>query len=263
MTEAQIEFNDGAGYDAYMGPWSRDVGDDFIDWLNLGPGLSWLDVGCGSGAFTERVMKRCAPKLLDGVDPAKDQIDFAQKRADLRMARFRIGDAMALPYEDGAFDVAVMPLVIFFVPDPFKGVAEMARVVRPGGTVAAYGWDLKGGGFPYDAVKEVVTEMGFQVPMPPNPDAAQMDRLKTFWSAAGLEGIETRKIPVERSFSSPEDFWATVRKGPSIGSVLASMRSDQIADLESSVERRLRPDAAGRLVCRGWANAVRGLRRRT
>ena len=57
---------------------------------------------------------------------------------------------MALPFERQRFDAAVMALVIFFVPDPAKGVAEMARVVRPGGLVAAYAWDVLGGGFSFD-----------------------------------------------------------------------------------------------------------------
>ncbi|WP_210253792.1 methyltransferase domain-containing protein [Bradyrhizobium sp. S69] len=55
---------------------------------------------------------------------------------------------MAPPLPDTRFDAAIMALVIFFVPDPAKGIAEMVRVVAPGGTVAAYAWDIMGGGFP-------------------------------------------------------------------------------------------------------------------
>ena len=88
------------------------------------------------------------PSRWHGVDPSAAQLAFARTRPAARLASFRQGDAMALPFPDDAFDAAVMPLVIFFVPEPAKGVAEMARVVCPGGTVAAYGWDLHGGGFP-------------------------------------------------------------------------------------------------------------------
>ena len=139
MTTTQIRFTDGAGYEQYMGHWSRLAGEDFLDWLKPAPNLRWLDVGCGSGAFTETIAKRCAPKALDGIDPSEDQLAFARTRPALRTGNFRAGDAMALPYSDGAFDVAVMPLVIFFVPTPLKGVTEMACVVAPGGLVAAYG----------------------------------------------------------------------------------------------------------------------------
>ncbi len=261
MSETNIQFTDAAGYDQYMGPWSRSVGDDFIDWLGLKAGLRWLDVGCGSGAFTERVIKRAAPRSVDGVDPAKDQIAFAQGREDLRSAKFKIGDAMALPYADASFDVAVMPLVVFFVPDPFKGVSEMARVVAPGGTVAAYGWDLTGGGFPYELVKQGLASLGRKVPEPPSPDAAEMERLRAFWTRAGLDGIQTRKIPVERTFAGVEDFWAIVRKGPVASSVLSGMTPAEVAELKKRVAPKLVPDAQGRVVCRGWAHAVRGARK--
>src|SRR4029078_8284545 len=90
-----------------------------------------------------------------------------------RVAQFRKGDAMALPFPDDTFDAAVLPLVIFFVPDPAKGVAEIARGVCPGGLVAAYGWDIDGGGFPYDALWVEMRAMGVEVPQPPSTDASR------------------------------------------------------------------------------------------
>src|SRR5699024_9125585 len=102
---------------------------------------------------------------------------YARARPALREAHFRPGDAMALPFDADAFDAAVMPLVIFFVPEPAKGVAEMARVVRPGGAVAAYAWDLPGGGFPYDALWSEIESLGAAVPKPPSPDASSLPAL--------------------------------------------------------------------------------------
>ena len=136
-----------------MGKWSQLAGDTFLDWLAPEPGLRWLDVGCGNGAFTEMIVERCAPVSVQGIDPSEGQLAFARTRPASRVAQFRQGDAMALPFPDDTFDVAVMPLVIFFVPDPARGVAEMARVVCPGGTVTAYAWDMSGGGFPYEALQ--------------------------------------------------------------------------------------------------------------
>ena len=121
-----------------MGVWSRAAGEVFLDWVAPRPGLRWIDVGCGNGAFTELLVERCAAAEVQGIDPSDAQLTFARARPAARVAEFRQGDAMALPFSEGRFDAAIMALVIFFVPDPGKGVAEMARVVRPGGTVATY-----------------------------------------------------------------------------------------------------------------------------
>ena len=152
MAPDQIRFNDGAAYERYMGRWSQLVGETFLDWLAPASGLRWLDVGCGNGAFTDMIVERCGPIFVQGIDPSEEQLAFARTRFASRIAQFRVGDAMAVPFPDAAFDAAIMPLVIFFVPDPAQGVAEMARVVCPGGIVAAYAWDMLGGGFPYEAL---------------------------------------------------------------------------------------------------------------
>ena len=80
MTDPIIRFNDGAGYERFMGTWSRIVGDVFIDWLMPAKGLTWLDVGCGNGAFTENIVERCAPAAVDGIDPSEGQLAFARQR---------------------------------------------------------------------------------------------------------------------------------------------------------------------------------------
>jgi hypothetical protein len=105
-------------------------------------GRRWVDVGCGNGAFTELLLERAAAAHVEGIDPSEAQVAYARTRLADRPVLFRVGDATALPYADGAFDAAAMALVIFFVPEPAKGVAEMARVVRPGGSVSAYAWDM-------------------------------------------------------------------------------------------------------------------------
>src|SRR6266536_2208529 len=152
LSEQPILFNDGEIYERTMGVWSRLAGEIFLDWLAPPQGLRWIDVGCGSGAFTELLVQRCAPAEALGIDPSEAQLAFARARPMAHGAEFVLGDAMALPFASGRFDAAVMALVIFFVPDPAKGVAEMARVVRPGGIVASYAWDILGGGFPFHPV---------------------------------------------------------------------------------------------------------------
>lgn len=258
MPEHQIVFDDGATYERYMGRWSRIVGDVFLDWLAPGRGLRWLDVGCGNGAFTEMLFERCAPAAIDGVDPSEAQLAFARAQPAAKLAKFHQGDAMALPFPDDAFDAAVMPLVIFFVPDPAKGVAEMARVVRAGGIVAAYGWDLTGGGFPYTALQQEMRELGVTHGMPPSPEAARLDVLQELWTGAGLQSIETRAIEVERTFDDFEDWWTTVLTGPSVSAKLAAMAPDVRAALKERMRAHHPADASGRVTYGARANAVKG-----
>jgi SAM-dependent methyltransferase len=258
MADQPIRFDDGAGYERYMGKWSQLVGETFLDWLAPVPGLRWLDVGCGNGAFTDMLAERCAPVLIQGIDPSEAQLAFARTRPASRVAQFRQGDAMAQPFPDATFDVAVMPLVIFFVPDPARGVAEMARVVCPGGTVTAYAWDMFGGGFPYQALQVEMRALGIAVPGPPSPGASRIDALQDLWTDAGLEAIETREITVQRTFADFDDYWDTVFLGPSVGSKLAAMAPADRALLKDRMRARLPADASGRITYGARANAVKG-----
>jgi SAM-dependent methyltransferase len=258
MTTNQIRFDNGATYEQYMGRWSQLVGEDFLDWLDPKSSLRWIDVGCGNGAFTEMLAGRVAPTSVQGVDPSEEQLAFARTRPALSIAEFRQGDAMALPFSDNTFDVAVMPLVIFFVPDPAKGVAEMARVVCPGGMVAAYAWDMPGGGFPYETLNSELREMGLVVPLPPNPDASSMVALLDLWIGAGLELVETRAITVQRSFADFDDYWTTILGGPNVGPILKAMTSEDHELLKARLRARLPVDANGRITYNAWANAVKG-----
>src|SRR5689334_4576662 len=115
-----IRFTDGAAYERFMAPWSRSAGAVFLAWLAQDPGLSWVDVGCGNGAFTELILARSAPSSVCAIDPSEAQIAAARQRVSARQVELSVGDAMALPYSDARFDVAVMALVLFFVPDPRK-----------------------------------------------------------------------------------------------------------------------------------------------
>jgi SAM-dependent methyltransferase len=145
MADTSVIFDDGAAYECFMGRWSRAVGATFLRWVAPPRGAYWLDVGCGTGVFTELVLDTCAPASIVAVDPAAAQIDHARKQAVARRADFRIADAQTLPFPDGAFDVVASALVINFIPDRPRALAEMRRVARPGGTVAGYVWDFAAG----------------------------------------------------------------------------------------------------------------------
>ena len=258
MEEPQIRFDDGAAYEDFMGKWSQLAGDIFLDWLAPSTRLRWVDVGCGNGVFTEMLVQRCDPLGVEGIDPSEGQIAFARARLAASPARFQLGDAMALPYADGAFDAAVMALVIFFVPDPVKGVAEMARVVRPGGSVSAYAWDILGGGFPFARMQEEMAALGSKPLLPPSVEASRIDAMRALWAGAGLVQVETRQISVLRTFADFDSFWKIAQTGPRVAPRIAAMPPGDVQLLQDRLRARLTLDAEGRLTYGARANAIKG-----
>jgi SAM-dependent methyltransferase len=259
MTENQIRFDDGAGYERMMGIWSRLAGDVFLDWVAPQSGLRWADIGCGNGAFTELLVDRCAPVEIQGIDPSEAQLAFARTRHKAGIARFQQGDAMHLPFPGRSFDAAVMALVIFFVPEPAKGVAEMTRVVKPGGIVSAYAWDMMAeGGFPMEPMQAELRAMGRTPMLPPRPEASRIDALRALWVGAGLTEVETREITVARTFADFDDFWSSVLIAVSMAQSVKEMSPAELEQFKARVHARLPADAAGRITYTSRANAVKG-----
>ena len=258
MTAQIIRFEDGAAYERMMGTWSRLVGGDFLHWLAPRSGLRWIDIGCGNGAFTELLIESCAPAEIHGIDPSEGQLAFARSRPAARIAQFHQGHATELPFPDGSLDVAVMALVIFYVPDPPKGVAEMVRVVAPGGTVAAYIWDIANDASPTGPIQIEMRAIGLSVPSPPSVDASRIEVLRKLWATAGLDRIETRKIIVERTFADFDDFWTTTLTMPNMGPPIAALPSAEAARLKAAVQHRLPGDSVGRITYSATANAIVG-----
>ncbi len=258
MTEQQIRFDDGASYERTTGVWSKLAGNVFLDWLKPQSGLRWVDVGCGNGAFTELIFNRFAPTEVHGIDPSEAQLDFARTRPGARTAKFQLGDAMALPFSDDSFDVAVMALAIYFVPDPAKGVAEMARVVRPRGQIAAFVWDVVGGKATATPIQSEMVAMGYTPSRQPSAHASRIEALHELWVDAGLDAIETREIDVQRTFEDFDDFWTTTLLIPVLRPTFAAMPSKDRKILKARVRERLPADATGRITYEARANAVKG-----
>ena len=259
MSQADKLFTDGEAYERLMGRWSRLVGDVFLDWLDVPNDLRWLDVGCGNGAFTEVLIARCAPAGVIAIDPSEDQLEFARKRREAKAAEFRVGDAQKMTFDAGSFDVAVMALVISFLPDPVQAVAEMARVVRPGGWVATYMWDTLGGGVPVDPVYKAISSLSMASALPPNPAISRREAMQELWEQSGLKSVDTRVIRIPVVYSNFDDFWDsnTVPVGPQ-GKLIESMSTSVREQLRTRLRERLPIAPDGRIVYESFANAVKG-----
>lgn len=199
-----------ATYEAYMGRWSRPVAGAALAWLGLPPGLSWLDVGCGTGALTEVILEAADPREILGVDPSADFIATAAAQIADPRVRFAVGDARALPAPNDAYDAVVAGLVLHFVPDPSPAVREMARAARRGGAVAAYVWDFAG--------ERQFTRYFWRAATALDPAAATQDPslqmplcrpepLAALFAGADLQGVVVQAVVVPAVFRDFDDYW--------------------------------------------------------
>lgn len=256
---APIMFTDGSAYERFMAPWSKSAGKIFMDWLAEKPGQSWVDVGCGNGAFTELIVGSADPKSVSAIDPSEAQIATARQKLSGKPVEFHIGDAMALPFTDDQFDVSVMALVLFFVSDPHKGVAEMARVAKPGGLVASYTWDGSRGGSPNRHVVEELEAIEKPAPRAPSYFVSRFETLKALWNELGMTAIETRELVVERTFVNFDDYWlSTVVSSPF--SIVDKLTDRECAELRRRLQGRLPTALDGHITVHSWATAIKGFK---
>jgi SAM-dependent methyltransferase len=250
-------------YERYVGRWSRAVAVEFVRWLELPPGLDWLDVGCGTGALTGSILSSCDSRRVRGYDRSPQFVAAARERIRDPRAQFAVADARRLPEPDGTFHASVSGLAINFVPRPVEAVAEMRRVVVPGGTVAVYLWDYADGMQMMRVFWDAAVEL--------DPPAAALDEgrrfgfcrpepLRALLGSAGLEGAEVRAIDVPTRFADFDDYWTPFLggQGPAPGYV-ASLDGARRAELRASIERRLPrgPDGGIALTARAWAARAR------
>jgi ubiquinone/menaquinone biosynthesis C-methylase UbiE len=194
-----------------MGRWSRLSGREFVRWLALGPNLRWLDVGCGTGAFSTVILDLCAPKEVVGIDTAETHLSYAQSRISDERLRFRVGDALALPFAGHDFDVAVSAFVLNFVPDQKRMVTEMKRVVCPSGTVAACVWDFAGGRGTAQhlaaAIKATDPKASERTGPALHAESTRPEALSQLFRDAGLKEVSTRMIEITVAFKDFDDYW--------------------------------------------------------
>jgi SAM-dependent methyltransferase len=243
-----------------MGRWSVLAGERFIDWIGVPDGARWIDVGCGNGAFTQMLVERCKPTSVLAFDPSAAQLAYARTRLPPGApVRWGEADAMRLPVADAASDAAVMALVLFFVPDPAVGVAEMCRAVRSGGVVAAYHWDVLGGGFPLNDIGAEMRALGVPPRMPPSVGASTIDASAALWREAGLRQVRTCQITVQRHFDGFDDYWRSAASSNTLRPMSEAMTAEQRDVVRANVRHRLH-GGDGLLTVSARANAVCGIK---
>jgi SAM-dependent methyltransferase len=253
-------------YEAYIGRWSRPVAREFVRWLEVPARRRWLDVGCGTGALTEVVVEVGEARSVVGVDPFAAFVQHARTRSfGTAEVQFLQGDALALPVGSVDFDVVVSGLVLNFVPEPGRMVAEMTRAGRPGGTVALYVWDMSGGMELVARFWEAATEVD---PSATTRDEAARFReicaqepLEALFGDAGLSDVVTRPIDVPTVFRDFDDYWTPFLGGQGPApEYLVSLPPDRQEAIREALRSRLKPGADGslRLNARAWA--IRGTR---
>ena len=144
-------------YDRFMGRYSVHLSAQLADLAGVTAGQRVLDVGCGPGALTTELVERLGAASVAAVDPSESFV--AAARARLPDVDIRQSSAEQLPFPDDEFDAALAQLVVHFMADPVAGLAEMRRVTRPGGVVAACVWDHAGGRGPLSPFWEAAHEL--------------------------------------------------------------------------------------------------------
>jgi SAM-dependent methyltransferase len=207
---------EGALYDPYVGRWSRLVAQEFITWLDLQRGIRWLDVGSGTGAVTATILDMTMPNEVKGVDSSEAFVEYARDHFKDERVLFKVGDALALPFETARYDAAVSGLVLNFMVEPERMIADMVRVVRAGGTVGLYVWDYAGGMQMMRYFWRAATEL--------DPSAAKLDEgslfpmcrpqtLERLFRAAALENVQVRPLIVPTEFRDFDDYWTPFLSG--------------------------------------------------
>jgi SAM-dependent methyltransferase len=260
-TEAEAKMF-GAGYERFMGRWSRLLAPAYVAFAGVKNGDRVLDVGTGTGSLAATVESRMPASEVVGVDPSEGFIAYAQKNAKSSRVRFEVGDAQALKFKDASFDNTLALLVMNFVPDENKAVAEMRRVTRAQGTVSACVWDYDAGmqmlRFFWD--EAVALDPAIEPKDERHMKLSRQGQLGDLWKKAGLTNIKEEPLVIDQAYSSFNDYWEAFTNGAGPGGAyVVSLSQGRREQLESRMRKRLlgdRQDGPFTLKARAWC--VRG-----
>lgn len=262
---SSFNVQDAAGYEQLMGRWSQQLAPKFIDFVGLADGEKVLDVGCGTGSLTFALAKAANPREIVAIDFSPVFVAAAQARNNDPRIKISQADACALPFDDASFDRALALLVLHFVPEAPRAIAEMRRVTRPGGVVAATVWDHLGGmpgmrmivdtlAASGEAGRQLRARYNFQPMMQPG----EMARA---FRDQGLADVEETQLLQRMDYADFADLWAPIGAGEGpIGKFIATLDAAEKARAEAAVRDAYeagRPDGPRSFANIAWA--VRGI----
>jgi SAM-dependent methyltransferase len=255
-------FSEAQAFERFMGRWSRSLAPQFVRFAAVRDGDTVLDVGSGTGALAGAVMSASPSSRVVGIDPSAAYVALAQAQQGSDRARFEVGDAQQLRFEDDVFDRTLSLLVVNFIPDARRALREMKRVTKPNGTVAAAVWDYGEG---MEMLRAFWDEAVALAPSSAAKDERHMPLcrrgdLATLWREEGLQDVVEEALIVDTRFASFDDFWMPFldKQGPA-GAYAASLPPAALDALRARLRDRLLggdPDRPIALRARAWA--VRG-----
>ncbi len=258
ITDTAHSFDDSAAYERFVGSWGRAAGAIFLDWLAPPTGAHWLEIGCGTGLFTDLILGTRAPATVLAIDQAAGQIEHARRKPVARRADFQVGDAQTLPFPDSSFDVVVSALVINFIANRPAALSEMRRVARTRGVVAGYVWDFGEELSPSGPFRLGMREVVADLPALPGTEDSSLGALRSLFRRAGLEEIATRTIDVTVSFANFDDFWLAQTPGYSpMTKMIAAMTTSERAKLTEAVRGHVPICRDGKIEYSARANAIK------
>jgi ubiquinone/menaquinone biosynthesis C-methylase UbiE len=238
-------------YDRFMGRWSELLAPGLADFAGVQEGQTALDVGCGPGALIEELVRRLGPDAVAAADPSEPFVAAARARhpgVDVRLA-----GAETLPYGDGAFDVSLAQLAVHFMADPVVGLAEMARVTRADGVVAACVWDFAGERAPLSAFWSAARELDPGAEDESGLAGARAGHLAELLAAAGLRAVEEGELTASIEYAGFDEWWEpfTLGVGPA-GAYAGTLGAAELATLRERC-RELLADGPFTLTVHAWA----------
>ena len=263
MTEAEAKmFTVSSGYERYMGRWSRLLAPSYIGFASVKNGERVLDVGTGTGALLSALEVAVPSSELVGIDPSEGFINYAKKNARSGRVSVEVGDAQALRFRDASFDQTMSLLVMNFIPDHNKAIAEMRRVTRPQGVVSSCVWDYNAGmqslRFFWDEV--VALDPGMAPKDERNMKLTREGQLGELWRKAGLVNVQEKPLVIDQAYGSFDDYWGPFLTGVGPGGAyVVSLTEERRRQLEARMRKRLlgnRDDGAFVLKAQVWC--VRG-----